>query len=368
MNFKEFLSETQLNEKLIVINQGKKYGQIVFFAGGAGSGKDFAIDHFMENDKFKVIDPDQLMEFFLKLEKVRGGRFKDIDLRNPDDVTKVYDFIRDEKQWKYKKMEMLFADLHSGVLPNIIFNTTLSWPKTLEKYIERMETLGYVKRNMHLVWVLSDYKVAVQRNKSRHRVVDANVIMDTHIGAANNLHDLLIKSSSSYPMDGGAYVILNNKENTIWWDDTKEKSKLLVKDFTYLTVKKPGKKMEPTEEITNQLMKWIRENVPQTEETKELFEAIKTSLKKHFGRDLTPRIPVPNKYQVVHNFPISIAGLSVDIIADIQEDFSDVIFKKNGKPFLAQKHVNANQPEKWVQKLKKDRPFIEYLKKISKDL
>lgn len=368
MNFKQFLSEHQLDEKLIVINQGKKYGQIVFFAGGAGSGKDFAIDHFMENDKFKVIDPDQLMEFFLKLEKVRGGRFKDIDLRNPDDVTKIYDYLKNEKQWKYKKIEMIFAELHSGVLPNIIFNTTLSWPKTLEKYIEKMESLGYSKRDMHLVWVLSDYRVAVERNKTRNRIVDVNVLLDTHVGAANNLHDLLIKSSSSFPMDGGAYVILNNKENTIWWDDKKEKSKLLVKDFTYLTVKKPGKKMEPTKEITDQLMKWIKDNVPQTEETKELFEAIKTSLKKQFSRELTPRIPVPNKYQVVHNFPLKTSGLSVDIIADIQEDFAEVIFKKNNKPFLAQVRVNASQPEKWVEKLKQDSRFMEYLKKISRTI
>lgn len=366
MNFKGFFTNQQLDEKLIVINQGKKYGQIVFFAGGAGSGKDFAIKNFMENDKFKIIDPDQLMEFFLKLEKVRGGRFKNIDLSNPNDVTRVYDYIRNEKQWKYKSIELIFADLHSGVLPNIIFNTTLSWPKTLEEYIRRMEKLGYEKRNMHLVWVLSDYKVAVERNKKRTRVVDANVILDTHVGAANNLHDLLIKSASAYPMDGGAYVILNNQENTIYWDDTKEKSKLVVKDFTYLTVKKPGKKMEPSEQITNQLKQWIKDNVPRTEETKDLFEAIKTSIKKEFGRELTTRIPVPNKYQVVHNFPLKIAGLSVDIIADIQEDFAEVIYKKNNKPFLAQVRVNASQPERWVEKLKQDRRFIEYLKKISK--
>ena len=31
-----------LAEKLIMFNQGKKYGQVVFMAGGAGSGKGFA--------------------------------------------------------------------------------------------------------------------------------------------------------------------------------------------------------------------------------------------------------------------------------------------------------------------------------------
>ena len=35
----EVLTEEQLDEKLIVYNQRKPYGQVVFLAGGAGSGK-----------------------------------------------------------------------------------------------------------------------------------------------------------------------------------------------------------------------------------------------------------------------------------------------------------------------------------------
>ena len=35
-----------LAEKLIMFNQGKKYGQVVFMAGGAGSGKGFASKNF----------------------------------------------------------------------------------------------------------------------------------------------------------------------------------------------------------------------------------------------------------------------------------------------------------------------------------
>ena len=41
----------QLEEKLIMFNNGARYGQIVFLAGGAGSGKGFALSNFMENDK-----------------------------------------------------------------------------------------------------------------------------------------------------------------------------------------------------------------------------------------------------------------------------------------------------------------------------
>ena len=48
-----------LEEKLIMYNQGKRYGQIVFLAGGAGSGKGFAIKNFMEGEKFKIRDVDE---------------------------------------------------------------------------------------------------------------------------------------------------------------------------------------------------------------------------------------------------------------------------------------------------------------------
>ena len=47
LTFSQFLAEKYLEEKLIMYNQGKRYGQIVFLAGGAGSGKGFAISNFM---------------------------------------------------------------------------------------------------------------------------------------------------------------------------------------------------------------------------------------------------------------------------------------------------------------------------------
>ena len=47
-----------LDEKQIIVGKGAKYGQIIFLAGGAGSGKGFAISHFLEGSKFKVRDVD----------------------------------------------------------------------------------------------------------------------------------------------------------------------------------------------------------------------------------------------------------------------------------------------------------------------
>jgi len=73
LTFLQFLAEKYLEEKLILYNQGKRYGQIVFLAGGAGSGKGFAIRNFMEKEKFKVRDVDAWKTAFMTLADTRTG-------------------------------------------------------------------------------------------------------------------------------------------------------------------------------------------------------------------------------------------------------------------------------------------------------
>ena len=79
LSFREYLEE-----KLIMYNQGKRYGQIVFLAGGAGSGKGFAIKNFMEGEKFKIRDVDEWKKGFLKLAQTKKqfSELKGLQLRN----------------------------------------------------------------------------------------------------------------------------------------------------------------------------------------------------------------------------------------------------------------------------------------------
>ena len=72
-----------LEEKLIMYGQGKRYGQIVFLAGGAGSGKGFAISNFMEKEKFKIRDVDEWKKGFLKLAQTKKqfSELKGLQLR-----------------------------------------------------------------------------------------------------------------------------------------------------------------------------------------------------------------------------------------------------------------------------------------------
>ena len=88
LTFLQFLAEQYLEEKLIMYNQGKRYGQIVFLAGGAGSGKGFAIDNFMEGEKFKVRDVDEWKKAFIKLADTKNMYPEIIDngINNPTEM------------------------------------------------------------------------------------------------------------------------------------------------------------------------------------------------------------------------------------------------------------------------------------------
>ena len=63
----EEITEDTLNEKLITYGNRKPYGQVVFVAGGAGSGKGFAIENFLDSSSFKIRDVDLLASLAFSL-------------------------------------------------------------------------------------------------------------------------------------------------------------------------------------------------------------------------------------------------------------------------------------------------------------
>ena len=106
----ETLREYQeLEEKLILFNNGKRYGQVVFMAGGAGSGKGFAINNFMERDKFKLRDVDEWKKALIKLAKAKNSdsELAKLDLRNP----KGFENYIKEETARLKKVKITKDDL-----------------------------------------------------------------------------------------------------------------------------------------------------------------------------------------------------------------------------------------------------------------
>ena len=256
-----------LDEKLIMYNNGKRYGQVVFLAGGAGSGKGFAQANFMEVDKFKVFDVDELKKAFIKLKDLK------MDLRNSQDVYDLHMMVK-KSEIKNKILDALFkmhAELGSGkkgTLPNLMFDVTLKEIEDIDEVMPMLMNLGYKPTDLHITWVLTNYYVAVQANQQRERVVPDDILLQTHVGASKTMSKLLL-GKTPRQINGGVYVILNNRENTIPYTDADGRAiqgsgagNLVVKDFTYLTLKKPKKRPEKDSAVLRQVFNWIVNNVP----------------------------------------------------------------------------------------------------------
>ena len=278
LTFLQFLAEQYLEEKLIMYNQGKRYGQIVFLAGGAGSGKGFAVRNFMEKEKFKVRDVDEWKTAFIKLANTTNKfpEIKGLKLKNPKDVYKIHKFVRD-KGIKDKTLDLLLRDANTRHLPNILFDITMKDADDIGDIIPKLESAGYAAKDIHLTWVLTNYAVAIVNNRNRPRVVPEDIMLLSHEGAATNMYDV-IKGNLPRGLNGGVRVILNNRDNTIAWVDPDTKKPMLtkqgnikVKDFTYLTLKKEGKSIGPEMDVKRQLLGWIADNVPKTKLTKDLM-------------------------------------------------------------------------------------------------
>jgi len=278
LTFFQFLAEKYLEEKLIMYNQGKRYGQIVFLAGGAGSGKGFAIRNFMEKEKFKVRDVDEWKRAFMKMADLQGKypEIKGLNLKNPKDVAKIHMFVK-KMGIKDKTIDLMLADANSRHLPNIMFDITMKDANDIDQYMPKLIKAGYDAKNVHLTWVLTNYAVAIVNNQNRPRVVADDIMLLSHEGAATSMYEV-IKGKLPRGLNGSVRVILNNIENTIKWVDPDTGKPMLtkqgnikVKDFTYLTLKKEGKSIGPEMDVKRQLLGWIAANVPNTKLTKDMM-------------------------------------------------------------------------------------------------
>lgn len=309
------LHEEYLEEKLIVIGKGANYGQVVFLAGGAGSGKGFSLGNYMDANKFKVRDVDEWKSAFMKLDGIRKDASKvqkgvsgtelrkkavmnyakshandpegtspsipqmptkdldELDLRNADDVFTLHNLV-DNLGIKDKTLNYLLGGAKSrDRLPNIVFDVTLKNTRNMNEAVSQLLSVGYQPENIHIVWVLSDYDFAVQANMERNRRVPSKILLQTHEGAARTMSDI-VRGNIPKNVNGGVYVILG--KSTVYWTDKKgneikvtpkfnnpkNRSFPVVKGFTYLKVKEAGKRFIADKEIQKKLNDWMGDRIP----------------------------------------------------------------------------------------------------------
>ena len=286
-SFRQHLTEQQyLEEKLIMLNNGRKDGQIVFLAGGAGSGKGFASDNFMEKEKFKVRDVDEWKKTFQKIADLQNKypEIKGLDLKKPADVSKLHMFVKN-LNLKNKTLDVMLDHLKDRKkLPNIMFDITAKDTKDVTQFLPRLLAAGYNPANIHLVWVLTDYKIAIKQNASRERVVASDIMLSTHEGAGETVYKFITGQGQKMQINGEIHVILNNKKNTVFFEPSGadrtskisgKKNEKVVKDFTYLTLKKRGKPMTAEDKVMKQLYNWVVDNIPKSDFQKALKGTIR---------------------------------------------------------------------------------------------
>jgi len=232
----------------------------------------------MEKEKFKVRDVDAWKTAFIKLADTtdKYPEIKGLSLKNPRDVMKIHKFVKD-KGIKEKSLDLLLRDVNVKNAPNVIFDITMKDANDIGDVLPKLLEVGYDPKNIHLTWVLTNYYIAIENNQKRERTVADDIMLLSHEGAATSMYEV-IKGKIPRGLDGGVRVILNNRNNTIPYvdPDTKKPMKtkqgdIIVKDFTYLTLKKEGKRIGPEMGVKRQLLGWIEENVPDTKLTRELM-------------------------------------------------------------------------------------------------
>ena len=208
-----------------------------------------------------------------------GKTIQDIanDLKNPNNVASLH-YIVDTMGLKDKWLiSMLSGKNNKETLPNLMFDITAKKVSSITSVVKPLMAAGYSDKNVHLIWVLKEYKASVRANKTRDRVVPSDILLQTHEGASETMWHVITKILPK-GVNGRIDVILNNNEQTAHFVDKKgkkikvepnqqnkfEKAQPVVKGFTSLPVKKQGGGILPEKVWQDILVRWILGNAPET--------------------------------------------------------------------------------------------------------
>ena len=271
MKFKEFI-----NEKLITFGKKAypKYGNVVILAGGAGSGKGFQLNKLLGIEG-KVFDVDNLKQLAIKSDKFAkrikdetGQDIKAYDLKNPEDVSKLHDILSSVYNLQKKNELVIFSDILTRPderKPNLIFDVTLKDISKLESITRNVTDLGYDKKNIHIVWVVNDFNIAIEQNSRRERVVSDEIMLSTHEGVSLTMKKIIDGGNliKKY-LDGNVYISFNR----VGVDVEAKKSEnggFYIDKANYIKIKEVGGDILSTEDISDEILNKIKKYVPKTE-------------------------------------------------------------------------------------------------------
>lgn len=220
IEYKSELNEALLNEKALNIGNksaSPRYNNILILAGGAGSGKGFALSHII-NFEGKRFDVDKLKEDLKKVKivedkfrKQTGRDLSDISFVNPYDVSVYHQFIKDNKYDDKTTLSFFLAQRGLDNKPKVIMDVTLKDLKKLKEIHDLAYLGGYTKDNIHICWIMNKFEIAYKQNQQRSRRVSDEVMISTHKGASQTMKELVENSRFYNNYADGEYYILFNQ-------------------------------------------------------------------------------------------------------------------------------------------------------------
>lgn len=257
-----------LTEKLITLG-GKAYpkeGNVVIFAGGSGSGKGFVKNNLLGIEG-RVLDTDELKKAYMNSKKLRASLQNDygldvdnFDFKNPEDVNRLHILLSAKGVDDNRKNVMIKQVKEAAIKPNLIFDVTLSNLTSFNNISNMIAEMGYDKKNVHLVWVITEYHTAMVNNKNRARVVPDIVFKDIHKGVSRTMQELIQLPNLPNYLDGDVWLVFNNPDT----DTTIEKSPNGGKTITnanYVKLKAAGQSIIPYAQIESSIIDKINQYV-----------------------------------------------------------------------------------------------------------
>ena len=146
-----------------------------FLAGGPGSGKSFVSKSALGGMGLKVINSDAAFESKLKKEKMT------LDFAAHDEKQIIK---RDKIRSKSKQIAGMQLGLALEGRLGIIIDSTARDVEKIQQQAQNLRAIGY---DIHMVFVNTTLEVALERNKSRPRVLPDAIVINSHKQIQKNM-------------------------------------------------------------------------------------------------------------------------------------------------------------------------------------
>ena len=146
-----------------------------FIAGGPGSGKSWVSTRALSGMGLKVINSDNAFASKLKKEKMS------LDFATHDEKEIIK---RDKIRTKAKQVAGMQLGLALEGRLGIIIDSTARDVEKIQQEAQNLRTIGY---DIHMVFVNTSLEVALERNKTRPRVLPDAVVINSHKQIQKNM-------------------------------------------------------------------------------------------------------------------------------------------------------------------------------------